>query len=100
MASAADILARLDELAAGLAEVRRQVVELLPPAEANGFDAGQDHNGFDGDLIDTFAAQERTGFPADCIRRWCREENIGVRSGGRWMVSTRRLRALISGRKN
>jgi hypothetical protein len=90
-----DPLARIDYLVRGLLELRRELAERLPaaPSEGNGLDTGDD-------LLDTTSASARFGYPQDSIRRWCREEGIGVRSGGRWLVSVQRLRALNSGRKN
>jgi hypothetical protein len=50
-----------------------------------------------GDLIDTHSAASRFGYPQDSIRKWCREENLGVRRGGRWLVDPRKLRARLNG---
>ena len=99
MSEAADILARLDAIMSELAELRAEVAALIPPAEGNGLDAADlapEH------LLDTHAAAARFGIPADCLRRWAREtrntpDEIGMRKGGRWLVSIPRLQRRING---
>jgi hypothetical protein len=93
-----DLLERIDRIMAELAELRAAVAgagasagTIVPPFECGGDDLA------DGNLIDTHAASARFGHPADSIRKWCREENIGVRRGGRWLVDPRKLRARING---
>jgi Histidine kinase-, DNA gyrase B-, and HSP90-like ATPase len=90
---AAAILARLDAIMREVAELRAAV------AAANGAGAetadekdicivdtlGDDLA--DGNLLDTWAAQERFGYPRNTLALWCRKEGLGVRRGGRWLVS-------------
>jgi hypothetical protein len=84
MPEAADILARLDAIMAELAELRAEVVASLPAPEGNGLDVDDlaPEN-----LLDTHAASARFGFPRDTIAKWCREECLGVKVGGRWLAS-------------
>lgn len=53
----------------------------------------------DGDLLDTATAAERFNCPPDTIRNWCRDHGIGERQGGRWMISTGRLRRFLADRR-
>jgi hypothetical protein len=96
MPQAPDILARSDAILvlAALAElqaIRAEVATagtIVPPD--NGLvDAD--------DLLDTTSAAARFGFPRDTIAKWCREENLGVRRGGRWLVSIPRLQKRLNG---
>jgi hypothetical protein len=90
------LLARLDAALNEVAEVRRQVVELMPPAAANG--AGTDTDDFAEYLqIDAASAQSRFSIPQDTLRAWARstqntEQAVAIRRGGRWVFSICRLR--------
>lgn len=94
---APDLLARIDRIMAELAALRAEVAgaegTIVPSSNGLGAD-----DLADGNLIDSHAAQERFGHPADSIRKWCREEDLGVRRGGRWLVSIPRLQARINGK--
>jgi hypothetical protein len=96
---AADILARLDAILAELAALRAEVAgaeeETFPRGGGNFPDDGDDLA--EANLLDTFSAQQRFGHPADSIRKWCREEDLGVRRGGRWLVSIPRLQRRLNG---
>lgn len=49
-----------------------------------------------GDLVETGVAAERLNVPADTLRNWCRNRGIGVKRGGRWLVSLGRARRVAS----
>jgi hypothetical protein len=71
------LLARLDAALNEVAEVRRQVVELMPPAAASGAGA-EDADDLADALIDTTSAGARTGF-ARRLRANPRGSHAGVR---------------------
>lgn len=92
-----DLLAKLDCILAELAQLRMELAEQLPAApaaEANGLDTGDDFR--EEFLLDTHAAQERYNFPRNTIARWARQGD-GRKVGGRWLISTVRLRRRING---
>ena len=82
--SLTNLLRRFDAALSELAELRAELVALMPPAEVNGLDAD---DLADGNLLDTTSAAARFGFPQNTIRKWCRTEDLGVMRGGRWLVS-------------
>src|SRR5262245_24000144 len=90
-----DLLARIDAIMAELAELRAAVAAtagtIVPPNE----DAA---DLADGNLLDVCAASSRFGYPPDTLRKWAREEGVGRKVGGRWVVSIEKLRARINGR--
>ena len=92
------LLARLDAALNEVAEVRRQVVELMPPAAANG--AGTDADDFaEHNVVSVQAASERWNVPQDTLRHWCRhEQGLGVRSGNVWRISAPALRRRLAHR--
>jgi hypothetical protein len=97
MAGPNDLLARLDAALAELRAIRDELVASMPPpaAEGNGLDA----NDLEPDnLLDTTSAQERFGHPRNTIAKWCRTEGLGVRRGGRWLVSVPRLQRHLNGK--
>jgi hypothetical protein len=67
----------------------------VPAPDGNGLDAA---DLADGNLLDTHAAQERFGYPRNTLARWCRIEGLGVRRGGRWLVSVPRLQRRLNGK--
>jgi hypothetical protein len=71
------LLARLDAALSEIAEVRRQVVELMPPAAANGAGA-EDADDLADALIDTTSAGATTGFARDTTAMWCTVPGVGV----------------------
>ena len=81
MSEAAAILARLDAILAELAELRAEVVAMMPPAD----DFAPDH------LIEISTAVDRFNRPADTIRYWCRREGDGKKVQGRWLASAPRI---------
>jgi hypothetical protein len=93
------ILARVDAALNELAELRRQVVALLPPPAANGSgDEGTDdfaeHN-----VVSVQAASARWAVPEDTLRFWCRhEQGLGVRTGNVWRISVPALRRRLARR--
>ena len=48
------------------------------------------------DLVDTAIASERLNVPQDTLRNWCRTRGIGLKRGGRWLVSLSRARRVAS----
>jgi hypothetical protein len=89
-----DLLERVDRIMSELLELRAMVAG----AEGNGLDAEPQRHGdavvddlADSNLLDTTSAQERFGHPRNTIAKWCRMEGLGVRRGGRWLVSVPRL---------
>ncbi|OJU51141.1 MAG: hypothetical protein BGO03_01790 [Mesorhizobium sp. 61-13] len=47
------------------------------------------------DLVEAHVAAKRFQMAEDTIRHWCRTYEIGVKRGGRWLVSIEKLRARI-----
>src|SRR5262245_38416078 len=92
-----DLLQRLDRIMAELAELRAELVAVSLPAsaaEGNGLDVD---DLADTNLLDTTSAQERFGYDRHTLARWCRMEGLGVRRGGRWLVSIPRLQRRLNG---
>jgi hypothetical protein len=90
-----DLIERIDAAIRELQVVRAELASQLPAVAADRADGVDDLA--PENLLDTCAAQERFGFPADTIRKWCRTEGLGVMRGGRWLVSTPRLRRRLNG---
>ena len=88
-----DLLERIDRAIAELEALRAELMAALP-AEGNGADADDDLA--PERLLDTTSASARFGYPRDTIAKWCRE-GCGVKRGGRWLVSTPRLRRRLNG---
>jgi excisionase family DNA binding protein len=61
--------------------VRRLEVEVAPNALAA--------------TLSTAEAAERAGCSADTIVRWCRDDGIGFKLGGRWYIDPKKLHAFI-----
>lgn len=88
----ADLLHDVRVALARLQDVERRLEAMLPPApEPDDDDDLADHN-----LIETSFAAARFNWPADSIRRWCRE-GAGVKRGGRWLASIPRVKRRIAG---
>ncbi len=99
MPEAAAILARLDAIARELAALRDEVASDLSGREPGQLSSLSDAADLSPEmLINSIAAQERFGHPSDSIRKWCRTEGLGVKRGGRWMVSVPRLQRRINGK--
>jgi hypothetical protein len=92
-----DFLERIDRAIAELRAIRDELVASMPvPAvEGNGLDVD---DLADGNLLDTTAAQERFGHPRNTLAKWCRTEGLGVRRGGRWLISIPRLQKHLNGK--
>jgi hypothetical protein len=88
---AADILARLDAAIRELLELRAEVVGGSTIVEAPADDLAPDN------LLDTTSAAARFNYPRNTVTKWCREEGLGVRRGGRWLVSIPRLQRRLNG---
>src|SRR5262245_679832 len=89
-----DLLERIDRIMAELAALRAAV------AGEKGIctvDTLADDDLAEANLLDTGSAAWRYGYPKDTLRKWCREEDLGVMRGGRWLVSIPRLRRRLSG---
>jgi hypothetical protein len=102
MAGPAALLARLDAAIAELQAIRAELAgfDALNPPAAKGMDSV--HTLADDDLspehlLDTTSAQERFGHPRNTLAKWCREEGLGVRRGGRWLISIPRLQRHLNG---
>jgi hypothetical protein len=96
------LIVRLDAAIAELAEVRRQLAEMLPAPAADekgtitiGTLAADDLS--DEHLIEVSTAVERFNRPADTIRFWCRREGCGKKVGGRWLASVPRIERRLNG---
>ena len=83
-------LAALDRLIAEMQDLRAKITGnepvdpfSLPIDEAD-------------DLVETLTAAERLNVPQDTLRAWCRSRQIGVKRGGRWLVSLGRARRVAS----
>lgn len=76
-------LADLERARALLAGKRIEVEPELPDSQ-------------DDDLLELGEAARRFRIAKDTLRSWARRENIGVKKGGRWLVSIRQLRAKFS----
>src|SRR5262245_28381727 len=89
-----DLLRRLDLALSGLAALQHELRAFLPApaAEGNGLDDLADAN-----LLDVCSASARFGYPPDTLRKWAREEGVGRKVGGRWLVSIEKLQARING---
>lgn len=85
-------LALIDEAIAILRRLREGVVEAAEPAPAPDV---ADDDFAPGNLIELPLAAQRFEVSKDKLRRWCREDGIGVLHGGRWMVSVPRIRRHI-----
>ena len=98
MLEAAAILARLDAIMREVAALRDEVAASLPPpvAEGNGLDVD---DLAEANILDTWAASIRFGFPRDTIAKWCREARLrtsyllgtvtfGLYSQSWWMFRT------------
>ena len=84
------------------AATRELAVLLSPPAAEMPSDLGtsvpDDADDFAAEqLVDTTSAGARFGLHRHTVARWCRTEGVGVRRGGRWLVSIPRLRARLNG---
>jgi hypothetical protein len=88
------LLRRLDVALTELGAVRDELRGFLASSAAvgNGLDDLSDAN-----LIDTTSAQERFNYDRHTLARWCRTEGLGVRRGGRWLVSIPRLQRYLNG---
>ena len=77
---------------ARLPELRAVVVASLPAPAADergtyNLPTPGDDDLADSNLLDTTSAAERFNYPRNTLAKWCRTEGVGVRRGGRWLVS-------------
>jgi len=76
---------------------------LAPEATCAGADEKSAHDTGLGDdlaeanLLDTTSASSRFNYPRNTIAKWCRDEDLGVMRGGRWLVSIPRLQRRLNG---
>lgn len=93
MAGPPDILAKLDAIAALVAALRAEVAgeELFVPEVQTADDLAPEH------MLDTTSAGARFNCPRNTLAKWAREEGIGVRQGGRWLISVPKLRRRLNG---
>ncbi|TBD37725.1 MULTISPECIES: hypothetical protein [Rhizobium] len=87
-----DDLPLLDEIIAALQRLRERVADAAEPEPAPDV---IDDDFAPGNLIELPVAAQRFEVSKDKLRRWCRNDGIGVLRGGRWMVSVPRLRRHI-----
>jgi len=90
MPEAAALLRRLDAIVAEMAELRAEMVELLPSATGNGLDASDD--GLPEPLLDATAIAAELNIPIDTVRYAARHKHIGHKQGGVWRISLPRAR--------
>jgi hypothetical protein len=89
----AALLEKLDAAIAALIELRAELADVLKSEEISDTDnLAPEH------LLDTTSASQRFNFPRDTLAKWCREEGLGVRQGGRWLVSIPKLQRRINGK--
>jgi hypothetical protein len=91
-----DLLRRLDAALAELQAIRGELAAVdsdhcLQSVAPDADDLA------DACLLDTTSAQERFGHPRNTLAKWCREEGLGVRRGGRWLISIPRLQRHLNG---
>lgn len=96
---APDLLARIDRAIAELQAIRAAVAgerereftntELVDPSGAD--DLADEH------LIDTHSAAARFNYPTNTLAKWCRTEGLGVKRGGRWLISIPRMQRRLNG---
>jgi hypothetical protein len=48
-------------------------------------------------LLDTHSASARFNYPRNTLAKWCRDEGLGVRRGGRWLISVPKLQRRLNG---
>jgi hypothetical protein len=83
---------------AELRAVRDEVSASLPaPAEVGGTIVPPADDLADGNLLDTHAASARFNYPTNTLAKWARTEGLGVKRGGRWLVSIPRLQRRLNG---
>jgi hypothetical protein len=95
-----DLLARIDQIAALVAELRAELAGAEGSTIINADSAGDlaaDGDFAEYNLIDPASAAVRFGLAQDTARKWCREtegtgEAIGIRRGSRWRLSIPKLR--------
>ncbi len=87
-----DDLPLLDEIIAALQRLRERVADAAEPEPSPDV---IDDDFAPGNLIELPVAAQRFETAKDKLRRWCRNDGIGVLRGGRWMVSVPRLRRHI-----
>ncbi|MGR9135662.1 hypothetical protein [Rhizobium leguminosarum] len=90
-------LSQIDQL---IEAARRQLDGLLALRADMTGEPGPERDADDDDfapcnLIELPLAAQRFEVSKDKLRRWCRNDGIGVLRGGRWMVSVPRLRRHI-----
>lgn len=95
MPEATDLLAKLDAIAALVAELRAELAASLPVTSGNGLDVDSDLA--PENLIEISTASARWNRPSDTLRYWCRREDCGVKVGGRWMASVPRIQRRLNG---
>jgi hypothetical protein len=87
------LLRRLDAALSELHEVRAELRAAVAGAEAD-----DESDDFAPEyLVEISAAVERFNRPADTIRYWCRHEECGIKRGGRWLASARRIERRLNG---
>lgn len=94
-----DLLRQLDATlteACRLRDLLAKAIEAGEPA-ADEFNSTEVDDLSEPNLIDTTSAAARFNFPRNTLTKWAREEDLGVKIGGRWLVSVPRLRRRLNG---
>lgn len=97
-----DLIAKLDAILGELLELRQALIEQAADGKNCDVDGKKsDEDDFsEGNLLDTTSAEQRFGHPRNTLAKWARQEGIGVRRGGRWLVSVPRLRRHLNGKSS
>lgn len=93
-----DLLERIDRILAELAALRAAVAG-AEAADEKGMHIvhtpADDLS--DANLLDTHSAAARFNYPTNTLAKWCRTEGLGVKRGGRWLISVPKLRRRLNG---
>ena len=99
----ADPIATIDRILGELLELRAALAEQAADGKncaADGKNCNEDSDFAEANLLDTTSAEQRFGHPRNTLAKWARQEGIGVRRGGRWLVSVPRLRRHLNGKSS
>jgi len=91
-----DLLERIDAAIRALQALRDEMASAMPTPSAEGSSLDAD-DWADSNLLGTTLAAERFNYDRHTIARWCKAEGLGIRNGGRWLVSIPRLQRRLNG---
>ena len=96
MPEAPNLLERIDRIMAELAALRAEIFATV--AKNVGDDVvSHDNDLSEANLLDTHSASARFNYPPNTLAKWARTEGLGVKRGGRWLVSIPRLQRRLNG---